>query len=87
MLSRKIKLQELESNNCKGKIEILEGIINKKLGLESILANTPDHDLIKYFNDMTIKNIDRKEELKKNNKILLERLINLGKEYRKYKNK
>ncbi len=87
MLSRRKKLQEMEMYNCKGKIEILEAIINKKSNLESILANTPDHDLIKYFNDMTIKNIDRREDIKKNSKSLLEKLIKLGKEYKKFKNK
>jgi hypothetical protein len=87
MLYRKKNFQELEMYNCIGKMEVLEVIINKKSNLESILANTPDQDLIKYFNDMTIKNIDRREEIKKNSKILLDRLIILGKEYKKYKNK
>ncbi len=87
MLLRKKKLQEMEMQNCKGKIEILEGIINKKSTIESVLENTPDAQLIKIFNDMTIKNIDRREEINKNIKVLLERLIILGKEYRKYKNK
>ena len=71
--------------NCLGKIDILEGIISKRISQESFLSKISEKELIRYFNDMTIKNIDSREEIKRKNKILLERLINLGKEYKKLK--
>ena len=64
-----------------GKIEILEGVLKNELKIEDIFKTMPEKDIIKYFNDMAIKNTDKREEMKRHNKQLLENLIILGKEY------
>ena len=78
-------MQEIEMQNCLGKIDILEGIISKRISQEHFLSSISEIELIRYFNDMTIKNIDSREEIRRKNKILLERLITIGKEYKKLK--
>jgi len=40
---------------------------------------------ISYFNEMLIRNVDRREEIKNHNKILLEKLLILGKKYKQLK--
>jgi hypothetical protein len=77
----KLKIQEKESEILQWKIDILEKINKSELNLEDFLKSK-EVDLMKLFNDMVIKNMDKKDLLKKNNKMLLENLITLGKEYK-----
>ena len=76
---------EDELNMANTKIQILESVLSKKMKTEDLLKSVSEKDLYKYFNDMVVKNIDKREELKKKNKILLEKLIVLGKKYKNIK--
>ena len=47
-------------------------VIHRKTGK---IEHKKFKDILKYFNDMVIKNIDKREEIKKQNKQLLENLV------------
>lgn len=84
-LKEKIRQMETESSLTNGKIGILEGVLQNELKIEDIFKTMSEKEILKYFNDMVIKNIDKSEEIRIQNKMLLENLINLGKEYQKIK--
>ncbi len=84
-LKEKLRLLEIESQMGVGKIGILEGVLRNELKIEDIFKTMPEKEILKYFNDMIIKNIDKREEFKNQNKVLLENLIILGKEYNRKK--
>jgi hypothetical protein len=80
-MEQKIKDLEEEKILNKGKIEILEGLVKNELKIEEIFKTMPEKELMHYLNDIVIKNINQKENLRKENKVLLENLIVLTKEY------
>lgn len=80
----KLKILEGESEKLQWKIDVLEKINKSELNLEDFLK-TKEIDLLKLFNDIVIKNMDKRDKLKLNNKMLLENLINLAKEYKHLK--
>ena len=45
-----------------------------------------ENDLFKYFNDNVIKNIEKKEEERKKNKLLLEKVLIIANKLKKSKN-
>jgi hypothetical protein len=80
----KLKILEEESETLQWKIDTLEKINKSELNLEDFLkSKVLDH--MRWFNDIIVKNMDKKDQLKMNNKMLLENLINLGKEYKQLK--
>jgi len=66
-----------------GKIKVLDDVLQRKIKIEDVFQM--ENEIFKYFNDMIIKNIDKREEIKRNNEKLLEILILLGKEYKNIK--
>lgn len=85
-LRERVSFLEKELAMSNGKIGILEKVLKRELKIEDVFKAMPEKDILKYFNDMVIKNIDKKDEIKKQNKKLLENLIFLAKEYKNMKN-
>ena len=77
----KSKILEAESEALQWKIDTLEKINKRELNLEDFMKSK-DIDLLKLFNDIIVKNLDKKNQIKTTNKMFLENLINLGKDYR-----
>ncbi len=82
-LKENIKHLEDEMNLTKGKLNILEGLVKNELKFEEIFRTIPEKELMHYLNDMVVKNIDKKQELRTQNIVLLENLMILAKEYQK----
>jgi hypothetical protein len=71
---------------AEGKLSILEKVAKKEISLEEVFKSLQEKEILKYFNDMAIKNIDKKEDLKRQNDILFEQLIIIGRELQRQKN-
>ena len=81
-----------ENDKYNKKIELYERNLNEKVKHEGLLQGVClfnlklyESRLFKYFNEIVIKNIDKREVAKKKNKILLEKLLILGKKFEKLK--
>ncbi len=79
--TEKLKILEEESDVIHLQIDTLEKITKNEFNLEDFLKSK-DFDHMKLFNHILVKNMDKRDKLKANNKMLLENLINLGKENR-----
>jgi hypothetical protein len=66
------------------KISLLKALCGK-MPLDELILKNGEKELLVIFNDMCVKNIDRKEEIKKHNKSLLERLLVISREYKNLK--
>ncbi len=85
-LKEKVKNLENDLLLSKGKITILESILDTDIGQMDNQKNIQDKDILKHLNDIIIKNVDKRESLRSQNKKLLETLICLGKELKLRKN-
>jgi hypothetical protein len=65
------------------KIAFLKSLVDKTT--ENPLNNFNEETIFAIFNDICIKSIDKKEEIKKSNKMLMEKLIQSIKEYKNLK--
>ena len=75
----KLKILESESDVLHWKIETLEKITKREFNLQDFMKSK-DIDLMKLFNEIIVRNLDKTDQLKTKNKIMLENLINLGRE-------
>jgi hypothetical protein len=66
------------------KIAVLKEL-NNKATIEELQRTYSEKELLSIFNDIVIRNVDKKEEIKKNNKLLLEKFILMGREYKNNK--
>ena len=79
--TEKLRILEAESDGISVEIDTLEKLTKNEFNLEYFLKSK-DIDHKKLFNEIVIKNINKRDQLKSNNKMLLENLINLGKEHK-----
>jgi len=77
----KLKILESESEVLHWKIETLEKITKREFNLQDFIKSK-DIDLMKLLNEIIVRNLDKKDQLKTKNKMMLENLINLGREYK-----
>lgn len=79
--TEKLRIMEAESDAISMEIDTLEKLTKNEFNLEDFMKSK-DTDHNKLFNEIVIKNINKRDQLKSNNKMLLENLINLGKEHK-----
>ena len=83
-LQDKHKRMEEDLQLVNKKISMLKDF-NNEPSIDSLLKNYSEKELFMIFNDIAIRNIDKKEEIKKNNKILLEKYLASCKDYKNLK--
>jgi hypothetical protein len=54
--------------------------LNSKTSLDELIKKYGEKEMLTILNDMTIRNIDKKEDIKKHTKTLLERFLVICKE-------
>ena len=86
-LDEKIEVLEKKVSGNNKRVEELESILIKNINNTDILELVSENSLVKYFYENVMKNIEKREEEKMKNKMLLEKVMVLVKKLKKIKEK